>query len=154
MILLTAMLVLSQDPASTRPVQGPEAVRAAFVQGVLNTASEAARACVATEPKVCQPMLKSLAQYTALAKSLGTLTVVQAQLLLDLDRELSPGMPGEVTRRVLDRFVVAPLQLAHYHEQNGNLEGAKVIALQVLEADPGNSEAKRLVAIVVASGPL
>jgi hypothetical protein len=148
MMLLAALVVLSQDPTSAQaPPQGVAAVRAAFVQGVLNTASEAARACVLTQPKVCQPVLRSLEQYLALAKSLNVLTPLQAQQLLSLDRELSPGTPGEVTRRVIEKFVSAPLDLARYHAQRGNPESARVIAEQVLEADPTNPEALALAAL-------
>jgi hypothetical protein len=144
-LALAALAWLSHTPSEVKaPMQGALAVRAAYVHVGLGTALETARACAFTQPGECKPLLKNLEAYSTLAKSVGELSPPQVQQLLQLDREISPDAPGEITQRVVERYVSAPLELARYHLQAGNADGARIIALQVLEADPSNREAQRL----------
>jgi hypothetical protein len=152
MLNLVMLVWLSNTPPAAKPpLKGVEAVRAAFVHVGVASATEAARSCLPTQPKVCGPLLKSLEQYSMLAKGFSEMTSPQAQQLLQLDREISPQAPGEFTQRVIERFVSAPLELARFHVQNGNVAGARVIAQQVLEADPANPEARQLSGAVSGS---
>ena len=147
MLLSTLLVVvMSQAPARGKaPVlKGPEGARTAFVQGDLARATEVARGCLRREPVVCRPLLKSLGQYAPLAKAVDRLTPPQARRFLDLDRAISPGAPGALTGKAIERFVTSPLSLARHHAQEGNTASARVIARQVLDVDPGNTEALAL----------
>ena len=138
-------LVLDAAPEVRAPAPaGVDAVRTAFARVGVGAALEAARACAATQPRACQPVLKRLEAFAALARTAASFTAPQAQQLLLLDREISPGAPAEITRRIHERFVAAPLDLARYHLKSGNVDGARIIARQVLEADPANAEALEL----------
>jgi hypothetical protein len=142
------VMLLAQAPGRARPPppRGLDAVHAAFVQGDLPRASEAARVCARREPKVCRPVLKSLGQYVPLAKAVDRLSAVQARQLLELDRQISPDARCPITLKAIEKFVSSPLDLARHHAQQGNAASARVIAQQVLDVDPANQEAQALVA--------
>jgi hypothetical protein len=145
--LLAVAMILSQSGAARGPApKGVEAVQQAFVLGELARATEAARACARKEPRVCKPLVRSLGQYAPLAKLGDKLTAVQARQLLDLDRQISPRVTGAISKRAIEKFVTAPLDLARHHAQQGNAASARVIAQQVLEVDPLNPEARALAA--------
>jgi hypothetical protein len=116
----------------------------AFVAGDLARANEAAKACARKEPKVCRPLLKALGQYGPLAKAVDKLSPAQARQLLGLDRQLSPEGPGAITAKAIEHFVTSPMELARHHAASGNPAGARIIALQVLQIDPANTEAQAL----------
>jgi hypothetical protein len=138
------MALLAQAPGPTP--RSLEAMRAAFVQGDLAKAAEAGKACARKEPRRCRPLVKALGQYLPLARAVDKLSPAQARVFLALDRQLSPGTPGAVTRKAIEKFVTSPLDLARHHGQQGNPASARVIARQVLEVDPANPEALALAA--------
>ncbi len=152
---LLLLLALGQAPAHGKApaLKGAAAVRAAFVQGDLRAASEAASRCVRREPAVCRPLQRQLAQYAPLAKAVDRLTPAEARRLLELDRALSPGAPGAITAKAIEKFVTSPLGLARHHAQEGNAASARVIARQVLDVDPANPEAQALAAPAAEEAP-
>ena len=156
MLLLTVLLVVAQAPGRGKAPapRGPAAVRAAFVQGDLPRATELARACARREPAVCRPLLTRLGQYAPLARAVDRLTLPEARRFLEMDRAISPGAPGALTAKAIEKFVTAPLELARHHAQEGNDASARVIARQVLEVDPQNAEAQALGAPAAPAPPV
>ncbi len=138
------ILLVGAAPLPAAREGSVEAVRIAFVRVGWASATEAARACVQMQPRVCGPLLNRLEQYGSLPRTVGLLTTAQVQQLIQLDRQISPEQPGEFTRRVIERFVSAPLELARYHLEAGNSDSARLIAQQVLEVDPESQEARAL----------
>ena len=139
MALLLA-LVLASHPSPSLPASS---ARLSFLAGDLSTAVEWARRGVATEPEVCKPMLKALAEYAFLANHSDELTPEQARDFIKWDRVISPTVPGKLTQPVIARFVTGPLARAR-EMASSNAAQTKVLIERVLAVDPENAEALKL----------
>jgi tetratricopeptide (TPR) repeat protein len=142
--LVLALSVLTQGrPGSSAP-KASETARLYFLAGDLAKAQEWARSGRAKDP-ACGPLLKLLADYAFDVGHADGFDPPSARAFLRLDRQISPTVPGKLTRPVIDRFITHPLALAQAHQKAGSAESAARIAAQVLDVDPTNAEALALV---------
>ncbi len=134
-LLLALVMAAAPQPSAN--------ARLYFLAGDLSKAVEWAKRCVATEPEVCRPMLKALAEYAFLANHTDELTLEQARDFIAYDRVVSATVPGKLTKPVIARFVTGPLARAH-ELMASDAAQAKSLVERVLTVDPANAEALKL----------
>ena len=146
--LALSMVVTQVAPPLTQGKMGPgptayDTAKLFFLAGDLATAQEWARRGLKREPKTCRPLNKMLAEYNFLANHIDEFTPDQAKSFLDLDRQISPSVRGQMTDKAFKRFVIKPLELAH-DMATGDPPRARQLVDQVLYVDSKNAEALAL----------
>jgi hypothetical protein len=142
--LVVALAIVAQGAPGSSAPKPSETARLYFLAGDLAKAQEWARAGRAKDP-ACGPLLKLLAEYAFEVGHADGFDPPSARAFLRLDRQISPTVPGKLTRPIIDRFITHPLELARAHLKAGAADSAARIAAQVLDVDPTNAEARSLV---------
>ena len=141
--LVLAAVVAQVGPPGKGAPPAWETAKLFFLAGDLPRAQEWARRCVKSHPKICRPLNKNIAEYAFLAPRLDELTADQARQFFSIDRAISPGVPGKLTEKALERYVRRPLVIAAARLDQGDANGAQQLADQVRAV---NATAAELVA--------
>lgn len=150
MLPLLILLAAPAQPLGPPPDAGVaptarEMAQLFFLAGDLRRAVDSAKRCIQVEGrKKCEPLYRALVEYEALIRKNEELTPAEAKSYLEWDRFISPKEPGKLTRPVLRRWVEEPLQSARIVMQAGDKKAAKTAIEKVLQIDPKNGDAKRL----------
>ena len=124
-----------------------ELVKLYFLAGDLATAIDWAQKGMKKEPKLCSAQIKQLAQYQYLAGKIDELTPSEAAELVVLSKKIAPGGISKLTAKALEKFAVRPLKLAQLRFDAGDKKFAQETAQQVLQIDPDNVDAKKLLVL-------
>lgn len=148
MPLILLALLLSQAPpqklgGGARP-KPSEMAHLFFLAGDLARAVDQARQCNVAEKGKCKAMLVALAEYQFLANRIERFSAADARSFIALDRTISKTVPGKLTEPVLARWVKDPIARATQAATAGDRAQAEAIAVQVLQIDPGNADARAL----------
>ena len=146
-LALVIAVSLSSSPAPRRLPPAGETAKLYFLAGDLAKAVEWASRGVKSDPKVCRPMLKALAEYGAMANHSDEFTPEQARDFIKWDRQISPSAPGKLTQPVIDRFVTAPLARASQLAET-DVVAARDLVERVLLVDPKSPDALTLQKLV------
>jgi hypothetical protein len=143
MLWLALSLTVSSSPKAAAGPPQSETAKLYFLAGDLAKATEWASRCSKTEPPVCQPLLRALAEYASLARRTDDFTPEQARDFLKWDHAISPGFPGKLSQGVIARFVTGPLTRAHQIAASDRTQ-ARSLVEHVLSVDPANADAVKL----------
>ncbi|MCA3013114.1 MAG: hypothetical protein INH41_12035 [Myxococcaceae bacterium] len=143
-VLLCQAPALPGAPGSKRPPKASETAKLYFLAGDLASAREWCERGLKQERAVCKPFLERLASYAYLVGRFAPLTPDEAREVLALDRALSPSSPGQLTKPVQERYVLAPLRRARLWAERGAAGEAVPFVDEALRVDPSNVEAKAL----------
>lgn len=152
MLTVFLSVALAQDPMAARAL-APTAIETArlyYLAGDLRSSREWCERGLKKERKRCQPFLRSLAEYEFLMGKYDELSLAEAATVVQLDRGLSPGEPGKLTKPVLERYVRGPMMRARDWAAQGASGEAVRFVDDVLKVDPKNDEAKQLRAELLA----
>jgi hypothetical protein len=144
---LVVLALLHQAPDGGRAPSPREMAQLFFLAGDLRRAVDVARRCVELEgKKKCGDFYRALVEYEALIPRNDHLTPAEAKAYLEWDHTVSPAVEGKLTAPVRQRYVTDPLERAHRAAEAGDPAKALVIVKVVLEIDPKNADAQKLLA--------
>jgi hypothetical protein len=140
-----ALLVVSETPDGGAAPSPREMAQLFFLAGDLRRAVDAGRRCIEVEgKKKCEGLYRALVEYQALVPRNDHLSHAEAKAYLEWDHEISPKAAGKLTAPVRQRYVTGPLEAAQRAFDQGDRDKAQVIVKAVLEVEPGNADAKKL----------
>ncbi len=147
MVAWVALLLLAAAPDAGLPMPSArELAQSFFVAGDLKRAVDAGRQCLVIEGHDrCEPFYRALVEYKGRVPDNEHLTPAEAREYLEWDHVVSPNARGKLTEGVYRRFVTDPLEATQRLHVQGESAKALEMAQHVLEVEPHNDVALKLI---------